>query len=175
MKKLLFILAISWIIYPCKISASPFPPEGEHPVILVEVNKTNGGILAIFNLYKDVNFSVAGTSGDMIIAHLDCSGAGFSRCEAPRNIVRTNHSLNSTENFFHSEVFYNTINSFIILSEKAFEKGIHSGMETQKISVVDNKISQLYICTATWQYDKKGNGTVSIKVYKNLFPMTIRV
>jgi hypothetical protein len=33
-------------------------PEDLRPVILIEVSKSNGGIFSIFNLYRDVQFTV---------------------------------------------------------------------------------------------------------------------
>ncbi len=174
MKKILFILAISWMIYPLYLSATPEAPDAERPVILVEVTKTNGGILSFLNLYRDVNFSVVGSTDEMIAAQLHCSGAGFSVCRAPRDVVITQNSLNSTESFFYSETFNNVVNSLIIQSEKNIEKGIYSGTETQKIAVSQLGTTNVYYCTATWKYNQRGDGNMSIAVYKNIVPVSGR-
>jgi|ADurb_Gel_01_Slu_FD_contig_91_262311_length_676_multi_5_in_0_out_0_2 hypothetical protein len=169
MKKLLIILTIAWIVFPGIISAtpSPAPPEDLRPVILIEVSKSNGGIFSIFNLYRDVQFTVDEILTDMVTAKLRCYGAGYSVCKAPNNVVTSYGPGNSIEQFLYSDQCIRTVNALIEISETAWKKGEYAGTASKKISTVVNGTSQLYFYTATWKYDRNADGTVLIKVYKN--------
>ncbi len=169
MKKLLIILAIAWIVFPGMISAtpSPAPPEEIRPVILIEVTKSNGGIFSIFNLYRDVQFTVDEILTDMVTAKLHCYGAGYSVCKAPNNVVTSYGPGNSIEQFLYSDQCIRIVNALIEISETAWQKGQFVGTASKKMSTVVNGTSQLYFYTATWKYDRNGDGTVLIKVYKN--------
>ena len=72
MKKILFLIGLSVLTFGAFAEKVPS----------VVVNKSQGGVTAIFNLYNYVSYSPAEVSSDGV-GHLDCSGSGFSACRVP--------------------------------------------------------------------------------------------
>lgn len=176
LKKLFLLFILSWFITPFLASAGAAPDEGDIPIVLIEVSKTNGGILSIINLYKDVQFTLIGQSFDMITAKLHCSGAGFTPCRVPVGVVSSPGRGNMTtlEELSENNLFNQTVNYLLEYSENSCTNGKLEGSVTKKISVVKNGTSQLYVFSGTWKYDRFGNGNMQIKIYKNPSIMTQR-
>ncbi len=175
-KKLFFFFAIIWLM-PFIASAGSAPDERDVPIVLIEVTKTDGGFFSIFNLYKEVQFTLVDKYSDMITATLHCRGAGFTPCRVPVGVVTSTGGTNAghyTE-LFGNERFEKTVNGMIEHSEKEWENGKLYGTVTKKVSIMQNGTSKLYVFTGTWRYDKYGNGRMSIKVYDNLSIMTPRI
>ena len=72
MKKILFLIGLSILTFGAFAEKVPS----------VIVNKSQGGLTAIFNLYNYVSYTPAEVSANGI-GHLDCTGTGFSACRIP--------------------------------------------------------------------------------------------
>ena len=90
MKKILFLIGLSVLTFGAFAEKVPS----------VIVNKSQGGVTAIFNLYNYVSYSPAEVNSDGI-GHLDCTGSGFSACRVPNcnslNVINGNTVSVETE------------------------------------------------------------------------------
>lgn len=83
MKKILFIIGLSILTFGAFAEKVPS----------IIINKSQGGVTAIFNLYNYVSYTPAEVEPNGI-GHLDCSGSGFSACRVPNcnalNVINGN-------------------------------------------------------------------------------------
>ncbi|MCR4826083.1 MAG: hypothetical protein K5882_03935 [Bacteroidales bacterium] len=83
MKKILFLIGLSILTFGAFAEKVPS----------VIVNKSQGGVTAIFNLYNYVSYSPGEVNSDGV-GHLDCSGSGFSACRVPNcNALNINNGM----------------------------------------------------------------------------------
>jgi len=114
MKKFLLIIGLS--IFSFSVFAEKVPA--------VIVNKTQGGLTAILNLYNYVIYTPASLTSTGC-AQLDCSGSGFSACRVPNCSsmpVNTGISVVNIDDAGILLSFKNAINDVILQYETALEQ-----------------------------------------------------
>ena len=186
MKKLFFILAMSFALVPLtgranetEPSVESPAPEKEQPVfILVSVEKSNGGPGAVFNLYRNVNFSSTYNMEEgIVLGSLSCDGDGLSRCSVPRNAVQSGVRPNNTAKPELDDKIVNTINEVLektVTNAKKSSK--KSGSLSSKIGVRNetNGDTELVYFLANWKYDDNYNGKVTIQVSRDNSTLSAR-
>ncbi len=114
MKKLLLIIGLS--IFSFSVFAEKVPA--------VIVNKTQGGLTAILNLYNYVIYTPASATASGY-AQLDCSGSGFSACRVPNCSgmpVNTGNAVVYIDDDGTLLSFKNAINDVVMQYETALEQ-----------------------------------------------------
>lgn len=114
MKKLLLIIGLS--IFSFSVFAEKVPA--------VIVNKTQGGLTAVLNLYNYVTYTPASATASGC-AQLDCSGSGFSACRVPNCTgmpVNTGNAVVYMEDAGILLSFKNAINDVVMQYETALEQ-----------------------------------------------------
>lgn len=153
------------ILVPVIGKTNAAPQKQKPTVVLLEVNKSNGGYWSAINLYANINYSVENydAANNTVYAKLDCEGDGFSACRAPRRAVY-NTAFSTAGDVINSDAVAQTVNQLIEASEAAFQKGTLKGSQTKKSVIAIKGKSKLYFYNATWQYDKSGNGKMTIRI-----------
>lgn len=171
MKKLALLFVLAVMLCP----AFQMTASAEKPVYTLNVNKSNGGFLALFNLYGTVNYaeSQAVQVGEFqcVNATLTCTGSGFLRCRVPSESGYWLSQNQTTSCRITSPgSFVTTINQLIENSEQKFEKGTLIGKETKKVAP-DTRLStssnkyKISVYNSSWKYDEKGNGSMTIQLF----------
>lgn len=165
MKRFFTILAISLLLIPCCSARK---------ICVMEVDKSGGHWLNLFNLYASVRTIYQSEQNNVIYVKLACEGAGFSFCRASRQVGHMelpNCSTNTASSLLNNPQIIQAINDLIELSEQNFVKGKISGTASKKVAIVGSK-AELYFVNAEWKYqdEKSGNpgdGKVTISIIQD--------
>jgi hypothetical protein len=170
MKKIALLFVLAVMLCPAFNSAAK--AEGE-PLYTLSVNKCNGGILSLINLYGNVTYNeVMDDLCNTINATLTCYGQGFTRCRVPSDagnyVPNTQRSLPTG--------LADAVNTMLEKSEQQAERGVRTGAETKKVlpqssmnsrnGSTQNARRPMYVYSSRWNLNGNGDGTVNISLYE---------
>ncbi len=169
MKKIALLFVLAVMLCPAFISTA----KADAPLYTLSVNKCNGGILSLINLYGNVTYNeVMDDMCNTINATLTCYGQGYTRCRVPSDagnyIPNTQRTLPAG--------FANVINSMLEKSEQQAERGVTTGTESKKVlpqssmnsrnGSTQNARRLMYVYSSRWNVNDHGDGTVYISLYE---------
>lgn len=146
MKKILLFIGLS--IFSFGAFAEKVPS--------VTVNKQQGGLTAIVNLYNYVSYTPAELSPTGF-AQLNCSGSGFTACRVPNCASITVNTLNGISNVTEAskiQAFVTAINNVISQYETALENSI----STNQIGEKGANVPTVYTKTLAFASSASGIG-----------------
>lgn len=145
----------------------------------VIVHKANGAYWAWLNLYNEILYTPAGEDGTP--ARLDCTGSGFSACRVP-NVNNLNYSTTQADNrrktptTAEQQAFANAINEILAYSEQMGEQGHRAGSTSKTVAIPSGTrgLNKVFHIKATWNYNQRGEGDISIYITENNTIFSIR-
>ena len=169
MKKIALLFVLAVMLCPAFNSAA----NAEAPIYTLSVNKCNGGILSLINLYGNVTYNeVMDDMCNTINATLTCYGQGYTRCRVPSDAG--NYTPN-TQRILPAGMA-SVVNSMLEKSEQQMERGVKVGSESKKVlpqSSVNSRNSgnqnarrSMYVYSSRWNFNDHGEGTVNISLYE---------
>lgn len=163
MKKALIILSIGFILLPTLGKAITILKKDKPLVVMMEISKSNGGYWAAVNLYANVDYHVDSydATNNVIYARLNCEGNGYTACRVPHQTSQSGLPSAVIDKLGKMPI-ESTINRLIESSEEAVAVGTLAGSQCRKAASNQAKGAQLFDYTSTWNFDRKGNGTMKI-------------
>ena len=169
MKKIALFFVLAVMLCPAFNS----PAKADAPIYTVSVNKCNGGLLSLINLYGNVTYSeVMDDMCNTINATLTCYGQGYTRCRVPSDAG--NYTPNTQRSLPTGMAV--VVNSMLEKSEQQVERGIRTGSDTKKVlpqgsvytrnSGNQNARRPMYIYSSNWNVNDRGEGTVRVSLYE---------
>lgn len=131
----------------------------------VIVHKSNGGLQALFNCYREVTYTPGANINDP--ANLDCSGTGWTFCRIPSmSFALYNPTGNGVSNPAANKAIECAINQIIEYSENTITRGTTSGSKSVTVAVPTSSRSgsESYFVKGTWKYNQYGEGDLFIYV-----------
>lgn len=169
MKKIALLFVLAVMLCPAFNSAA----KADAPIYTLSVNKCNGGLLSLINLYGNVTYSeVMDDMCNTINATLTCYGQGYTRCRVPSDAG--NYTPNTQRSLPTGMAV--VVNSMLEKSEQQVERGIRTGSDTKKVlpqgsvytrnSGNQNARRPMYIYSSNWNVNDRGEGTVRVSLYE---------
>ena len=146
-----FLLLIGLTVFTFSAFAEKVPT--------VVVNKQQGGVTALLNLYNHVNYTPPELTATGI-GQLDCYGSGFIACRVPNNVhlmVNEGNTVSPVSETSKVNALLSAVNDVIIQYETALEQNMESAIKpnASKGSSVPN------VYTKTIAIGKSGGANVN--------------